>query len=86
MAKSNYGDTVKNSEISISDAKAEITVGKTGDFSVYKLSFKMDMIMSVEGQTITTSTAADYVIEFQKFDADVTITPPEGYQNFEEVK
>lgn len=66
-------------DMQISDAVVKITVAD-GYITVYDLSFKMGM--TVEG--VSTSAEAKATITYDNPGKDVTITPPEGYQSFEE--
>lgn len=67
-------------EIKISDAVVTITIDD--DFvTVYDVAFTMDM--TVEG--VSTTTKAKVTLTYENPGQDVTITPPEGYQDFEEL-
>ena len=70
--------------VSVSGAKVEITVDKNGYISSYKTTFTMEMALSVMGQEIKTTTEADIAVTYKNPGAAVTVTPPEGYQNFPE--
>lgn len=64
----------------ITDAVVKITVAN--DYvSVCDIAFKMEM--TVEG--ISSTTEAKTTVTFENPGQDVTITPPEGYQDFEEM-
>lgn len=84
-----YGETIKDinsqtlselGEVKISDAVVTITMAD-GYVTVYDFAFKMDM--TVEGTSATTEAKA--TLTFENPGQPVTITPPEGYQNFEEL-
>ena len=67
-------------DLTISNAQAVITV-KDGYVTTYKISFTMGM--TVEGVQIETNANAS--ITYNDPGKQVTVTPPEGYQNFEEL-
>lgn len=73
-----YGTSVN--DLSISDAEISITVAD-GYISVFDMKFTMNM--TVEG--VETSADAAYNIKYKDLGKEVTITPPEGYQDFEEM-
>lgn len=73
-----YGDSI--SKFEISDASISITV-KDGYVSVFDMAFTMDM--TVEG--VETSSDVVYKVSYLNPGQEVTITPPEGYQDFEEM-
>lgn len=59
-----------------------VTVTVKDDYATnYDLSFKM--VMEVEGMEVTADVTADY--EIVNPGSSVTITPPEGYESFEEL-
>lgn len=67
-------------EMKISDAVVTITM--VGGFvTVYDVAFTMDM--TVEG--VSSTTEAKVTLTYENPGQDVTITPPEGYQDFEEL-
>lgn len=82
--KESAGGADLGADVSVSGAKVEITVNKDGYVSSYKTSFTMEMTISVLGQEIKTTTEADIAVTYKNPGAAVTITPPEGYQNFPE--
>lgn len=65
--------------LTISDCVVTVTV-KDDYATNYDLSFKM--VMEVEGREVTADVTADY--EIVNPGKSVTITPPQGYENFEE--
>ena len=65
--------------LTISDCVVTVTV-KDDYATNYDLSFKM--VMEVEGMEVTADVTADY--EIVNPGKSVTITPPQGYENFEE--
>ncbi len=66
--------------LTISDCVVTVTV-KDDYATNYDLSFKMTM--EVEGMEVTADVTADY--EIVNPGSSVTITPPQGYENFEEL-
>lgn len=69
------------SDVTVANAKTEITVDANGYIAVYKLEF--DMSMKVEGETIAIQT--DATVKYNAPGNAVTVTPPEGYQDFTEI-
>lgn len=70
----------EGAEIKISDAVVTITVAN--DYiSVYDMKFNMDM--EIEGIAVSTEVKA--TITYRNVGAEVTVTPPEGYESFEEL-
>ena len=86
-------DSVKESAASgatitdctFSDASLEITVAEDGYISVYKLTFVMDLGMDIEGVNYDSETGAEIIITYHNPGQSVTVTAPEGYQDYEEV-
>lgn len=68
------------SEIKISDATVSITVAK-GYVSVYDMEFTMTMVADEMNATVDVKATVSY----QDPGKEVTITPPAGYQDFEEM-
>ncbi len=66
-------------DIAIKNAKVSVTVAD-GYVKSYELSFDMDM--EVEGTKMTAET--EMSIEFKSYNKELTITPPEGYEKFED--
>ena len=78
VSEASLGETLD--ELDISDCVVAITV--KDDYVVnYDMSFKMSM--EVEGMAATADVTADY--EIINPGKSVTITPPEGYESFEEL-
>lgn len=73
------------SELSISNCKVEITVDKNGYVSVYAIYFDMNMKMEIEEEAFEIKSSVDVTIAYKNPGSTVTVTPPEGYQDFEEV-
>ncbi len=67
-------------ELEVKDAVVSITI-KDGYISVYEMEFTMTT--AVEG--VETSTDVAYKLTYDNPGQEVTITPPEGYQDFEEM-
>ena len=67
-------------EMKISDAVVKITVDN-GYVTVCDIAFTMEM--TVEG--VTSSTEVKTTLTYENPGQEVTITPPEGYQDFEEM-
>lgn len=67
-------------EVKISDAVVKITIAN-GYVTVYDLAFTMEV--TVEG--VSSSTEVKATLTFEDPGQEVTITPPEGYQEFEEM-
>lgn len=67
-------------EMTITDPVVKITIAN-GYVTVYDISFKMEM--TVEG--VSSSTEVKTTLTYENPGQEVTITPPEGYQEFEEV-
>ena len=81
MEKANL-DTDVN--MSLSDTHVEITVDKNGYLSAYKLLYKMNITMLTEGKEVKVDADVETVITYHNPGAAVTVTPPEGYQEFPE--
>ena len=75
---SNMGTDIEDAKIS--DAVATITVAD-GYVTVYDLAFNMEM--TAEG--VSTTTAVKATCTYNNPGQPVTVTPPEGYQDFEEL-
>lgn len=76
----NSNSGTETDEFKISDAV--VTVTMVGDYvTVFDMSFKMDM--TIEGVKATTT--AKVSLTYDDPGKEVVITPPEGYQNFEEM-
>lgn len=67
-------------EMKITDSVVKLTIAN-GYVSVYDVAFTMEM--TVEG--VTSSTEAKVTLTYENPGQEVTITPPEGYQEFEEI-
>lgn len=67
-------------EIAISDAVVKITVAD-GYVSVYEMEFTMEMTV----EEISTKTDVKASVTYKDPGKEVTITPPEGYKDFEEL-
>lgn len=74
--------TLSGYEATIGDVKYVITVNKD-DFTLETMKLEMTMDMTVEGMDVAVKVVADS--EYLAFGDSVTITPPEGYQDFEEL-
>ncbi|MBQ7336989.1 MAG: hypothetical protein IJW40_00890 [Clostridia bacterium] len=68
----------------ITEAAVEITIDKDGYISVYDMSFLMEMGMSVEGFSMDVSADVEAKVTYENPGEPVTVTPPEGYQDFPE--
>lgn len=77
------GATIKS--ITISNANVEITVNKDGYIDTYKVDFDMSMTMDVLGESYSTSVGVDATVQYKNPGTNVTVTPPDGYQNYPEV-
>ena len=73
------------SEVSVTNAKVTVTVDKNGYISVYGISFDMNLKAESEGMSLEMKASVDMNIAFKNPGTAVTITPPAGYQDFEEV-
>lgn len=73
------------SEVSVTNAKVTVTVDKNGYVSVYGISFDMNLKAESEGMSLEMKASVDMNIAFKNPGTAVTITPPAGYQDFEEV-
>lgn len=73
------------SDISITNATVEITVDENGYVSVYKMAFDMNIDVETSGIVVGTEASVEMEITFKNPGTAVTITPPEGYQDFPEV-
>lgn len=73
------------SEVSVTNAKVTITVDENGYVSVYGISFDMNITAESEGMSLEMKASVDMNIAFKNPGTAVTVTPPTGYQDFEEV-
>ena len=74
-----------DSDVSLADATVSITV-KDGLVSVYGISFTMNMQMDIgEGQPTDVAAGVTATVTFTEFGDTVVITPPEGYENYQEL-
>lgn len=67
-------------EMKISDATVKLTIAN-GYVTVYDIGFTMEMTV----EDMTTKTEAKATLTYENPGEEVTITPPEGYQDFEEM-
>jgi hypothetical protein len=77
------------SDISIKNPEIEITVDKNGYISIYRL--KYDMIMEMDAQelglgNLEITASADCTVTYHNPGEAVTVTLPDGYENFAEVE
>ena len=77
---SGMDSSLSDYELSIGDVKYELVIGK--DYMLKGMSIEMTMDITVEGITMTANVVAEG--EYVAFGDSVTITPPEGYQSYEE--
>lgn len=82
------GEPVEGMEMTVTakDAKINVTMDKKGYISVYELKFSLDMSMSYEDESMTTSMNISMKLEFVNPGDDVTVTPPadlDQYVDFE---
>lgn len=68
-------------DVSFSNCKVDIESTKKGYIKSYNMEF--DMVLDIYG--VEANTHASYVIEFINPGEDVTVTPMEGYESFEEI-
>ena len=67
-------------EFAVRDAQVKITIAD-GYVSAYEMSFTM--VMTVEG--VETATDVKAGVTYKNVGEDVTVTPPEGYQDFQQI-
>lgn len=72
------------SNLNITNAKVEITVNEDGYVAEYKIAFDMSMTISTGEQAMDVTVKVDMALEFNEPGKNVTVTAPEGYQDFEE--
>ena len=65
--------------------QVEITVSEDGYVAEYNMEFDMEMTMSMAGLEVTVSAEVEAEIEIENPGEPVTVTPPEGYQDYPEV-
>lgn len=76
----NSSTGVEGTDVKIKDAIVKITV-LNGYISVYDMEFKMDMTV----YDVATTTDVKASVTYKDPGKEITITPPEGYQSFEEL-
>ena len=67
-------------ELSIGEVKYDLVIGK--DYMLKNMNIEMAMDITVEGITMNVNVVSE--CEYVAFNESVTITPPEGYQSYEE--
>ena len=72
-------------DVSVTNANVTVTVNKDGYVSVYGVSFDMNLKVESEGASVETVSSVDMTITYKNPGTAVTVTPPAGYQDFEEV-
>ena len=65
--------------------KIDITVNKDGYMSAFKMSCGISVTVTEMGVDIPVTATVSIDSKFFNFGANVTVTPPEGYQDFEEL-
>ena len=73
------------SDVSVTNAKVEITADKNGYLSIYGISFDMNIEAESEGLSFETKASVEMNVTFKNPGTAVTVTPPEGYQDFVEI-
>lgn len=73
------------SDISVTNAKVSITVDKNGYVSVYSINFDMNMKLDEDGMSVEMKASVDMTVTYKNPGTAVTVTPPAGYQDFEEM-
>ena len=63
----------------------DATLDENGYVSVYKMAFDMNIDVETSGIVVGTEASVEMEITFKNPGTAVTITPPEGYQDFPEV-
>lgn len=69
-------------DCTFTDIKVAITVTEDGYIGAYKISYKINMSEEVDGETYTVVADASAEVEFNNPGQTVTVTAPEGYQNY----
>jgi hypothetical protein len=77
---SGLGSSLSEYELSIGEVKYELVIDK--DYMMKNMNLEMTMDITTSGITMKTSVTAEG--EYVAFNDGVTITPPEGYQSYEE--
>lgn len=72
-------------DLSVSNGKVDITVDGNGYVSVYKVSFEMNLKVESSGVSMDAKAPVEMAITFHNPGTAVTVTPPDGYQDFPEV-
>lgn len=70
---------------SFTDIKIDITVNKEGYLCGFKMSCGIAVTVTEMGMDIPVTATVAIDSKYYNFGANVTITPPEGYQDFEEL-
>ena len=73
------------SEASAACGEVEITIDGNGYVSVYKVSFETDGKAESDGASADDKASAEIKIEFRSPGTPVTVEPPAGYRNFQEM-
>lgn len=73
------------SAVNIANAEVEITVAESGYVTDYKVKFDMNMTMDMLGESSTASAKIDMSLKYNEPGKTVTVTAPEGYQDYEEM-
>ena len=76
----NSSNGLEGGDVTISDAEVSITV-----LDGYISEYEMEFMMTMEMNGVTVDAEVEASIEFEYPKGGVEITPPEGYQNFEEL-
>ncbi len=72
-------------QISMSNIKLDMTVGEDGYFDSYRIAFDMTMTVEEAGLSMDMDCHVDAVATYNNPGEKVTVTPMEGYEDFEEV-
>ena len=73
----------EGADVTFKPATLSVTV-KDGCVSVYELDFALDITMDMYGESMTMDFSCKYKIDVKKT-SGVTVTPPTGYESFEEI-
>ena len=73
------------SDLVISDAEVEVIIDAEGYVSLYALTFEFEMTVGEGDEAVDCEVEVEMKVTYKNPGQPVTVTPPEGYQDYPEV-
>lgn len=73
------------SDLVISDAEVEVIIDAEGYVSLYALTFELEMTVGEGDEAVDCEVEVEMKVTYKNPGQPVTVTPPEGYQDYPEV-